>query len=361
MWPFGKAVPKTFLGIDIGTTSIKIVEITQKGKRKVLENYGELQISALYKNSFRTFEKNTLLLSTGSVARATRAMLTEAEIKTRKAIFSLPDFATFFTTFELPSMTAKEIGPAVEFEARKYVPLDPSEIILDWQLISKHNPEEGKNKVFMMAVPGVVVDQYKTMAKNSELEITALEAEVFGLKRAALAEDNKTTVGLIDMGAQSTTVSIVDGEILKASLGFDTAGKDLTFAIAKSLGIDTEAAEEVKREQGILTGNYQKDVAYLLIPIIDLILQEIKKVIRNFEQKEVKKVTDLILAGGTALLPGLLGYFQENFSQREFGKISVKIADPFAEIFYPPLLEKTIKKMGPTYAIAVGEALKGFE
>lgn len=358
VWPFAKSVPQNFLGIDVGTSSIKVVEISQKGRRKVLENYGELGMDAVYKENFRTFNKNTLLLSTNDVSRALKAIIKEAEIKTFKAIFSLPDFATFFTTFELPQMTAKEIPQAVEFEARKYIPLPTSEVVLDWQLLTKHSPEKERNKILLLAVPTVAVNQYKEMAKKTGLEIVSLEAEVFALQRA-LARDPKKTVFLVDIGAQSTTVSIVDKGILKTSFSFDIAAKDFTFAVSKALQIELAEAEKVKMEKGVLLPS-GGDAAKVLLPILDSAIIEIKKVIKSFSKMEQRRPEEIIIAGGTALLPGLLEHFQKSIKE-EFKDISVKLADPFADIFYPPALERAIKKMGPSFAIATGEALKGFD
>ena len=93
----------------------------------------------------------------------------------------------------------------------------------------------------------------------------------------------------------------------------------------------------------------------MLLPLIDLALKEIEMIAKNFHQIEGKEIQKFIIAGGTALLPGLKEYFED------YLKKEVEIANPFSKIFYPPILEKTLKKMGPAYAIAVGMALRGLE
>jgi Tfp pilus assembly PilM family ATPase len=118
-------------------------------------------------------------------------------------------------------------------------------------------------------------------------------------------------------------------------------------------------AEKIKMKEGIsYSGN--DDNEKILGPILDSIITEIKKVVKSFSLEEQRQPEEIILSGGTALLPGLASYFQKSISQ-EFKTISIKLADPFADIFYPPSLEKKIKEMGPTFAVAVGEALKGFK
>jgi len=349
-WPFSKTASKSFLGVDIGTRVIKIVEISQKEKRMILENYGILDISGLYKDSFKTFEKNTLLLSSDNVANAISAIIKEAKIKTKMANFSLPDFASFFTTFELPPMSQKELVKAVEFEARKYIPLQPEEVVLDWQLTSSNPPDQGKNKILLSAIPKNTVEQYKNTAQKAGLELRALEAEVFALKRALAVEDQKT-ICIIDIGVQSTTVSLVEKKILQNSFSFDIGGKDFTFTLSKSLGIDVNQAEEIKKSKGLK----EKVVEPILFSIID----ECEKAIEHFEQEQKIIVEKIILTGGEVLIPGLVDYFQKILNSSR--KISVELGQPFSKIFYPPALEEIINEIGPTLSVAVGEALKGFE
>ena len=100
-----KFLPRSSVGIDIGTSSLKVVELSRWGTRKSLKNYGEIQASMLYDKPFRTFDKNTLTLSSEDIARGVRAICQEAKIETKEAVFSIPDFSSFFTYFELPAMS----------------------------------------------------------------------------------------------------------------------------------------------------------------------------------------------------------------------------------------------------------------
>jgi type IV pilus assembly protein PilM len=351
-FPF-KIFSKNFLGIDIGTFSIKIVEVSKFGNRYKLENYGELRAEGLYEKPFRTFEKSTLLLSSQDIARSVSAILKEANIKTKKVAFSIPDFSSFFTWFNLPPVTEKEISQAVRYEARQHIPVPLSEVTLDWRIIEgKVSPElKSKVKILLVAVPNEVVNQYQEIANFCQLELQSLEAEVFGFSQS-LVKNEKGVIVLIDIGARSTTCNIVDNGVLKRSHSFDVFGNQLTENISHALGISYNEAEKLKKKQGILQESSLREI---LLPLIDLILIEIKKTSKSFCEAESKKIEKIIIAGGTALLPGLKEYFAAQL------KKETVIADPFSELFYPPILEKKLKKMGPSYAIAVGMALKGLK
>lgn len=360
--PFKMLLPKRFLGIDIGTSYVKIVEISKFGHRKKLENYGQISGSVFYEKSFRTFEKSTLLLSDQDVARAIKAIIEEAEIKTKQVVFSIPDFSTFFTSFKLPPMTKEELFQAVKYEARQHIPLPLSEVILDWQIIESKPLDKKKIsfKILLVAVPNEVINQYQEIARIAQLEPFALEAEAFSLMRSLIQEDKKELIALIDIGAQSTTCNIIDKRILKTSHSFDMSGDDLTSTLARGLNIDFAEAENLKKQYGIkdLDDEVRENgqtVNKILFPLIDLILREVKEILNNFSQQEKKEIEKVIIAGSTALLPGLKEYFAENL------KIETEIANPFSNIFYPPILEKTLIEMGPGFAIAMGSALRGLE
>jgi type IV pilus assembly protein PilM len=356
-WLSFKTAPKKCLGIDIGTASIKIVELSRLGgwrERIKLENYGEVSLFTLFEKPFRTFERGSLLLSAQEISRAIKAILEEAKISTSRAVFSIPDFSTFFTTFELPPLTKKELPEAVKFEARRYIPLPLNEVTLDWSLIEGEVDEQKKEKlqILLLAVPNEVINQYREIAQLSQLQLLSLEAEVFSLVRSLIKKDKKIHV-LIDIGAQSTTISIIDRGILKRTHSFDVSGNELTRVLANALQIDYKEAEDFKKIYGLVSP--EKAIAEILYPLIDLILREIEKISQEFYQSEGKNIDQVILAGKASLLPGLRDYF---FSQL---KKEVIIANPFSDIFYPPILEGTLKEMGPAYAVAVGAALRGLE
>jgi len=357
--PLFKTV-KNCLGIDIGTSTIKIVELSLRGERVKLEKYGEISIQTLYEKPFRTFEKSALLLSSQDISRAILAILDEAKISERKAIFSIPDFSSFFTSFELPPMTKEELPSAIRFEARHYIPLPLSEVTLDWSII-KGEVDRKKTplKILLVAVPNDIISQYQQIASLSKLELKALEAEVFGLVRSLVKED-KRTIALLDIGAQSTTINLIDEKILKISHSFDVSGNQLTQLLAKSLNIDYNEAEGLKRKYGLSFPDKEAPAIALkirdiLTPLIDLILLEIEKISLGFFQTEKKEIQKIILAGGSALFPGLRDYFLTAL------KKEVEIANPFLDMIYPPILERTLKEMGPSYATAVGVALRGLE
>ena len=275
-----KFTPKSCLGIDIGTSVIKIAALSKTGSKVKLENYGEISVGTFYDKSFRTLEKSTLLLSTTDIAKAIKTILTEAKINIRSAVFSIPDFSSFFTNFELPPMTKKEISEAVRYEAPQHIPLPISEVTIDWQVIGGEAVDKKgtKLKILMVAVPNEIINQYKEIARMNNLELEGLEVEVFSLSRL-ISRDAKKIIALVDIGDQSTTTSIIDNGLLKTSHSFEVGGNELTQALSRGMGVDLKSAEELKKKFGLRetpNGQGQK-VTQLLSPPINSIGGEIEK------------------------------------------------------------------------------------
>lgn len=351
-----KLRPKKFLGIDVGTSSIRIVEIGRRGQTHKLENYGEVGLSFVREGPFRVYKKDTLLLSNKKIARTIQSICKEAGIQTKEVNFSIPDFCSFSTSFELPPMSKEEIPEAVRYEVRPYIPLPLPEITLDWSII-EGEVSKTPLKILVVAIPNDIISQYQEIAHLSNLNIRILEPEVFSLARSLIKDKEKgKIIGLIDIGARSTTCSVLEKGVLKTSHSFNIAGNELTEIIARSLNIDYNKAEELKKKSGLISNKSgKKDVRQTILALIDSILEEVKKIFRDFYQSEGKEIEKIILAGGTALMPGLKEYFSAELNKE------VVIADPFSGIACLPILSDTLKAMGPSYAIAIGAAFKGLE
>jgi type IV pilus assembly protein PilM len=318
---FFRARPKNFLGIDVGASSIRMIELGRKGQVLRLENYGEAKLTDFNARPIKIFKKNTLSLSNRDISKVIKALLKETGIQVKEAAFSIPDFGSFFTGVELPVMNKDEISEAVKYQARPYVPLPLSDVTLDWSII-EGEPSKTAIKVLVVAIPNNIISYYQEVAQLSNLELKFLEPEVFSLARSSVkGESNKRIIGLIDIGAWSTTCSVLDNGVL------------------------------LPKEQTDGDQNIRK----VLIPLVGSILQEVKKALHNFHLQEGKEVDKIILAGGLSKMPGLKEFFSVELKKQ------IVSADSFLDIASPPILTDVLKEMGPDYSIALGLAMKGLE
>jgi len=350
--PFGMFFPKRMLGIDVGTSSIKVVEISGRGGGKTLENYAEVKSDFLYKEAPLKAEKGDHSSSNNFTAKIIRGILNEARIKTKAAIFSIPDFSTFCTSFDLPPMTEKEVPNAIRYNASQYITLPMAEVTLDWRVMLNGLGKNSSWKVLLVAVPNQVIQDYKVMAKMAGLELYAMEAEALGITRVFL-KNSKKTVCLVDVGLQSSTINIVDKGFLKKSYSFNFDSGQMARVIASLIGVDIPQAEEIKNRQGLI--HPRQDVVKALYASINPLLVEMKTMFAEFLQSEQKQIEEIYLTGGTANLPGLKEYFAESL------KKNVYVPNCFSDFLYPPILEESLREMSPSFSAAAGVALWGLE
>jgi type IV pilus assembly protein PilM len=308
-----------------------------------------------FSSPVKMFQSEDFLLLVEDVAAILTALLRKVNIQQKKAAFSIPDFSTFFTTFSLPPMSEKEIPSAIEFEARHHIPLPLSEVTFDWQIIDKKETAPGfKLKILLVAVPNKVLNNYQKMANLCQLEIKGMEAEIFGLMRSSVPKiKSQMPVCLVDLGWQSTTVSVVMKNNLVMSHSFDISGTQLSRDLCSQLQISFEEAEKLKKTFGL--DPKKEEMFRVLTERIDLLAVEIEKVCQDFYQLEQKDIRDLIVSGGTASLFGLKEYLASRL------KKNVEIADPFSNTVYPSSLKDRVKDLGPSFAVAVGVAMMGAE
>ncbi len=341
---------KRVLGIDVGSFSIKIAEISSKGESFYLENYAFLESSFLYYNPFRSLKERSFSLSTKDTAQALKEMIAEAKFKSKVASFAIPDFTSFFTTFTLPPMSREELHSAVKFEARKYIPLPIREMALDWLPVG--GLKEGGHeqvRILLSAVPKRIVEQYQEMAYLAGLDLKSVEVEVFSIVRALVDRESSQTLAIIDLGYKTTTCTIVDLGVPKISHSFSIGGEELTKALKTNLGLDVETAERLKSKYGILEkGEVIREV---LLQVVDSIIIEIEKTLQHLYQLEQKSVDKVILIGGGANLPGLREYLASKLSK------VVEVGDSFRKVKVPSKLEGVLRDLSIIFAPAIGTAL----
>jgi len=351
-----KMFSKSCIGIDIGTFSIKIVEVSRIGKKIKIENYIRFQVPSEEDSLFKVFKDENLLLLSNKVSEIIKELLKKARIKEKDVFLSIPDFSTFFTNFELPSMPISELPKAIEFESRHHIPLPLSKVTFDWELLKdkKDFGEAKKHRILLVAVPNDVIKQYQNVATLCGLNLKGVEAEIFASMRSSIdLLESKKPVCLVDIGYTSTTINIVENKLLEQSHSFDISSNNLNQALVNTLKISWLEAEKMKQDFGL---NPNKQPVFLALrPQIDSIFKEIENVCHGFYQSSGEKVENIIFVGGAACIFGLKEYF------KVFLKKEIKVSNPFrvSNISYPPLLENRLDKIGSSFAIALGLALRG--
>lgn len=368
MWPFSRKVRRQ-LGVDIGTSSVKVVELEQDGNHVVLSNYGIMDGSDFF-GEVRSGSNIPLgfKMSENDIALVLKQLLSSAKMKSDTVVMSVPIFSSFITVMELPNLNGKELENAVPFEARAYIPVPLSEVVLDWivvptstagtaqpqnQTVVSTTPKTEKITVLLIAVPKEVVSKYQRIAEASGLKLAALESESFSLARSLVGKD-MGTIMLMDLGARSSNITIIDGGYIFMSHSAELSGREITRVVSSSLNITPERAEELKRTTGIASLGAEKGIAQVISPFVGKLVNEAERMNSLFLKKDDKKIEKIVLTGGAANLPGLAEYLSRNLG------VEVLLGNPFSHIKFDPVLEPVFRKeLSSVLAVPAGLAMRG--
>lgn len=341
------------LGIDIGTTNIKVVELSGSLDEIKLENYGILETYGYLERPNAAIQTSYFKIVEEITTDLLKKLFLTLKPKTKRAALSLPIFSSFVTTIELPLIEEKELKQAIPFEVRKYIPLPLEDVEIDWTVISQELKEEKvpRSQILLIALPKELIEKYKRIAKNLGLDLVALELESLALLRS-LIDKKDSPILVIDIGTQSSNIIIFDRGFLVSNENLNVGGAELTHLVAQGLGISQERAEEFKRLKGLKVEPQEMEIVNLLMPMLDYFANEIKRAIDLYKEKSQRNIEKIILAGGTANFPGLEEYFQQLLN------LKVERAWPFEKIKYQSFLTPLLKESGPLLAIATGLAMR---
>jgi type IV pilus assembly protein PilM len=343
----------SFVGVDIGSSSVKVVELKKRNSRLNLVTYGFTE----NKGEVLSGDSNS---NVSYVAELINEIVDKSKVVGSVAIAALPTFSVFSSVISLSDVNKKEIESAVKWEAKKLIPLPLEEMVLDWKIIKEDSFSGGKNskgriKVLLTGAPKTLVRKYLDIFKEAKLNLLSLETETFSLIRSLLGND-KTTTMILELGTSTTDISIVKGGIPVINRSIDLGGMNITKAISKNLNIGTNRAEQFKYDLGISSQDSNNNVVpKIIVEAIDPVVNEVKHLLNLFQHNNSERVEKIVLSGGSALLPNFNNYLSEMLN------INVIVGDPWSRVSYPVELEHLLKELGPRLSVAVGLAMRGIE
>lgn len=362
MFEIFKTKKKSFVGIDFGTSCIKVVEISCNDQKNYLENYGVVDLNFLEQDEKDKNEKNLKVTYEQKMNDALKKLTEKMLFKKGLATYvSIPGFSGLITIIDLPEMSQDELTKAIQFEAHKYIPSSLEEVAMSWEIIEEYiDPARataksaGKRlKILLVAAPKKDIDHFGELVGGTNLEVKAIELETFSITRALVGED-RGTFFIIDIGSRATNIILVEKGVIKVNRNIDAGGNEITAAIAEMMEISKKRAEVFKKgDKDLLNTNGSA----LIIPVLELIVGESKRIINTYKEKNADaKIDTILLSGGTAQMKGLDEYFSRCFGEK------VVLADPWSRInIENPEVKNLTKKFGGTFTVALGLALRGVE
>jgi type IV pilus assembly protein PilM len=366
---------QSVLGIDIGSSAIKVVQIKKKRGKVVLETYGELALGP-----YAGIEVGrATALTPEKIGEALQDILRESKTTTLAAGVALPLSSSLISFVSLPKVEEKQLAEVIAIEARKYIPVPMTEVMLDWSVIPEedsftptevleedalskatNSQESNLNKpvvptqhqeVLIVAILNEFINNYESIMGKVNLKPSFYEIELFSSIRAVI-EQGIHAVMIIDMGARTTKLYIVERGILRASHILNKGSQDITLALSKALSVSINEAENMKRIHGLTGGPEHKELTEIITVNLDYIFYEANATLHAYQKKYNKNISKIILTGGGVLIKGFIDLARISF------QTDVEYGNAFGKLETPAFFSGELGAAGPEFAVAIGTALR---
>jgi type IV pilus assembly protein PilM len=358
---FSQKTKNSVLGVDVGSASVKVVQLRKEKGRAILETYGEIALGPYAGTEIGRATK----LQPEKIAEAIKDLMKEAGVSTVDSAVSIPMRSSMVSIVKLPQMQEKQLSQMVPIEARKYIPVPISEVALDWFVIPKIDGDEevlmegidGKKvpmmEVLAVAIHNDVLNSFSSIVNLASLNTGFFEVEMFSTIRSTIdSNDNNVPVMIFDMGASATKIYVVERGVVRESHTINKGSQDITLNISKSLNVNVEYAEKLKRNFGKNTSDQDKKIAEIIDLTLSPIFSQTNSVLLNYGRRYNKVVAKMILVGGGCLLNGIFEKTSEKIG------IKIEMGNPFSHTQAPAFLQEVLKQTGLAFSTALGLALR---
>ena len=356
---------QSYLGVYLGAGGIKLVELQNEKGRARLFTYGftERAPEALPTNLVDSPKETVDIL---------KKIVQKAKTSTMKTIAGLPIASVFSSVITVPRGSEREIREAIQWQAKKLIPVPLEEMVLDPKIITapgdkgksvaKGEARKDEQKSIQVLITGAsksMVSKYTAVFKQAGLELVSLETEAFALIRALIGKDRSTAM-IVDIGAIRTNIIIVENGIPYVTRSLDMGGVTLTKAMAKALSMDLKNAEQMKCDIKSVSTLYPgeglpKIFETSIAPMLTELQYSMNLYVGHGDQRTGKSIEKIILTGGSSALPALASFFSKQLN------IKVYVGDPWARIVYPDELRPVLEEIGPRFAVSAGLAMRDIE
>jgi len=344
------ASPKHVVGIDFGSSSIKIVELLQKENVLTLKTYGELQLGPYANQELGTATR----LPVPQRIEALVDVIRESKSTASSGVMTLPLASSFVTVFSLNATEGEDIAPRVRVEARKYIPVPMTEVALDWsELPPLGDTPDTVREVLVAAVQNEANKETHELLHAIKMDSQPTEVELFSVLRA-VSKAQDESIAIIDLGAQTSKLYVAHQGVVRKIHRVFAGGQQASEKIAKALACSFEEAENYKRNY-TADQEHATDIKKSMTATFERPLQEFKRVLSQYETRSAQKITRVVITGGSASFDDMQTYVSYMLDKK------VEQANPFTKIAYPAFMEDALKEIAPTFAVALGAAMRPFE
>ncbi len=333
-----------FFGLDVGTSAIRAVQITNNPKSKQLMRYAMTPIDSKVALSDAKADQQ-------KIAEQIRTMLDQAKITTKNVAVGLPSSRVFTTVVDIERLSAAELAKTIKFQADSLIPTPLSESKLDWAHIGDSPVDPNKVEVLLSSVPNAFIEDRLDMLESLGLNVIAFESDNLALVRSVTDPLSTEPQMVIDIGSKSTDIVVVMGGIPRLTRAIPTGSEAIIKAAQQNLNIDDKQAQEFVFKFGLSQQKLEGQVYQAIVGTVDLLMGDIDKSIKFFQTRyNNTKIERIIMTGGASALPEFPLHIANKFG------INVEIGNAWRNVQYGLERQNELMALSNHFGVAVGLA-----
>jgi type IV pilus assembly protein PilM len=339
---------KNVVGLDIGTNSIKLVEVEESKGGMRLKNFG---ITPIPKDSI----VNGAIVNHDAVVSAIQQLLSNLKVKTKDAVSSVSGHPVIIKKISMPQTTDDEMEESIKFEAEQYIPFDLDEVNIDYQILAVEEGKTDHMSVMLVAAKKVMISDYVKVLTDAGLNPVILDIDVFALENAYevnYQSDEPQAVALIDIGASTININIIKAGLSAFTRDIFLGGNQVTEEIQRHFGISFDEAEALKISGDI--NNPEFGGKEIMKKVCDSMVAEIQKSLDFYSSTTYEQIARIYLSGGCAKIPFIKESIEEKLN------IATEVIDCMRTVSYDQNVfdPDYIKDITPLASVGVGLALR---
>jgi type IV pilus assembly protein PilM len=349
----GKKRSAPVLGLDISSTTVKLLELSQSGGRYRVESYAvtSLPVDAVIEKNVNDIE---------GVTNAIRTVVAQSRTKLKTAAAAVAGSSVITKVIDMPAgLSDDDLETQLTLEADQYIPYPLDEVAIDFEIQGPSPEHANQVEVLIAACRRETIDSRVDAIEGAELTARIMDVEAYAMERAyglirrQLDLEMESMVAVVDIGATMTTLSVLNNGQTIYTREQLFGGKQLTDEIMRRYGLPLEEAGLAKK-QGGLPDDYEPEV---LIPFKEAVVQQVARSLQFFfSSSQFNDVDYIILAGGVSSMEGLVDLVQEKLGT------PTAVANPFAEMTISSRVNAVaLSSDAPAMMIACGLALRSFD
>jgi len=342
---------KSLVGLDIGSSAVKAVELKPAGKGFKVAAFGS---EAVPPDSI----VDGAIIDGGAVAEAIRRLFTAGAIKTKEVAASLSGNAVIVKKITLPIMSETELGESIYWEAEQYIPFDIQDVNLDYQILDKGTDSgKGTMDVLLVAAKKEKIADYTGVIAQAGRSAVVVDVDAFALQNAYEVNygiEASAVVALLNAGASATNINILNGDQSVFTRDISIGGNAYTEALQKELNLPFDLADQLKRGEAV-DGVTFEDARPVLRAVTENVMLEIQKTFDFFKTTASSdRIDRIMLSGGASRAEGFTELLSERFDA------PVEGLDPFKRVAFDAkkFQVASAADIAPTAAVAMGLALR---